>query len=102
MELIVSEERDIDSVDLGQWLREALGPLRGVRSFRSTPRPVPAAPGRRAAPGPRPRSAAPGSQRTQTALAQIDGVRDIRDSFNSGGRELNIKRHARGRGAGAG
>jgi multidrug efflux pump subunit AcrB len=28
-------------------------------------------------------------------------VRDIRDSFNSGGRELNIKRHARGRGAGA-
>jgi multidrug efflux pump subunit AcrB len=43
MELIVSEERDIDSEILGQWLREALGPLRACVPSGSTPRPVPAA-----------------------------------------------------------
>jgi multidrug efflux pump subunit AcrB len=68
MGLIVSEERDIDSEILGQWLRDALGPLRGVRSFR-----LDAAAGPGGSPvdvqlqGSRPRSTAPGSQRTETA-----------------------------------
>lgn len=92
IELLKSEERDIGSNQLGQWLREALGPLHGVRSFtlNST-----------AGPGGTPlaiqlkgrdldelRSAA---TELKLQVAQITGVRDIRDSFNSGGRELNIK-----------
>lgn len=92
VELLVSEERDIDSVQLGQWLREALGPLDGVRSFR-----IDAAAG----PGGFPidvqlrgrdltqlREAA---AELKLQLAQVDGVRDIRDTFNAGGRELNIR-----------
>ncbi|MFT7286538.1 MAG: multidrug efflux pump subunit AcrB [Halieaceae bacterium] len=92
IELIVSEERSIDSPVLGQWLRDELGPLEGVRSFR-----LDAAAG----PGGTPvdielkgrdleqlRQAA---NEVKLQLAAIDGVRDIRDSFNAGGRELNIK-----------
>lgn len=90
--LVRSEDREIGSSELGQWLREALGPLHGVRSFRvdST-----------AGPGGTPvdvqlkgrdldelRQAA---SELKLELAKIEGVRDIRDSFNSGGRELNIK-----------
>ncbi|MEO1082146.1 MAG: efflux RND transporter permease subunit [Pseudomonadota bacterium] len=91
IELLVSEERDITSVQLGDWLREALGPLNGVRSFR-----IDAAAG----PGGTPidiqlkgrdliqlRQAA---SELKLRLAEIDGVLDIRDTFNAGGRELNI------------
>lgn len=90
-DLIVSEERDIDSVELGKWLRESLGPLPGVRSLR-----IDAAAG----PGGSPidiqlegydleqlRQAA---SELKLSLARVDGVRDIRDSFNAGGRELDI------------
>ncbi|MFN2289411.1 MAG: efflux RND transporter permease subunit [Chromatocurvus sp.] len=92
LELLKGEDRDVSSDVLGQWLRDALGPLHGVRSFRidST-----------AGPGGTPvdiqlkgrdleelRRAA-GELKLQ--LAKIDGTRDIRDSFNSGGRELDIK-----------
>jgi len=92
IELLVSEERDIDSVELGGWLREELGTLQGVRSFRLNAA---------AGPGGSPidlqlrgrdleqlRQAA---SELKLEMAQVDGVRDIRDSFNAGGRELDIR-----------
>ncbi|MEE4279326.1 MAG: efflux RND transporter permease subunit [Halieaceae bacterium] len=91
VELIVSEERDITSVQLGQWLREALGPLNGARSFR-----IDAAAGPGGVPIDIQLRGRDLTQLRQAAaelklqLAQIDGVRDIRDTFNAGGRELNI------------
>ena len=91
VELLVSEERDIDSVQLGQWLREALGPLNGVRSFR-----IDAAAGPGGVPidiqlqGRDLAQLREAAAELKLQLAQIDGVRDIRDTFNAGGRELNI------------
>jgi multidrug efflux pump subunit AcrB len=103
VELLRSEERDIGSAELGNWLRDALGPLQGVRSLSIVS------------------TAGPGgiptdiqlrgrdlAQLTQAAdelklmLARINGVRDIRDSFNSGGRELNIKATPEGEALGLG
>lgn len=92
LELLKSEDRNISSDVLGQWLREELGPLHGVRSFQVDSS---------AGPGGTPidiqlkgrdldelrRAAA----ELKLELARVDGTRDIRDSFNSGGRELNIK-----------
>lgn len=102
-ELIVSEERDIDSVVLGNWIREELGTLTGVRSLR-----IDSAAG----PGGSPidvelkgrdldqlRQAA---AELKLSLAQIDGVLDIRDSFNAGGRELDIRVTPEGEAAGLG
>ncbi|EED34595.1 RND family efflux transporter [Luminiphilus syltensis NOR5-1B] len=92
IELIVSEERDIDSGELGQWLRDALGRLEGVRSFQLN-----AAAGPGGTPIDIQLSGRDLEQLRQAAselklqLAQITGVRDIRDSFNAGGRELDIK-----------
>jgi multidrug efflux pump subunit AcrB len=92
VELIASEERDIDSNVLGQWLRDELGPLQGVRSLR-----LDAAAGPGGSPVDIQLQGRDLEQLRQAAnelklrLATIDGVRDIRDSFNAGGRELNIK-----------
>lgn len=92
VELIVSEERQIDSTVLGQWLRDELGPLPGIRSFR-----LDAAAGPGGSPVDIELQGTDLDQLRQAAselklqLATIDGVRDIRDSFNAGGRELNIK-----------
>jgi multidrug efflux pump subunit AcrB len=90
-ELIVSEERDIDSVTMANWLREALGPLNGVRSLRidaaAGPGGVPIDIQLRGKDLDQLRAAA---AELKLALTQIDGVRDIRDTFNAGGRELEI------------
>ncbi|MDP5053824.1 MAG: efflux RND transporter permease subunit [Congregibacter sp.] len=91
IDLIVSEEREIDSVVLGRWLREELGPLPGVRSFR-----IDSAAGPGGSPIDIQLEGYDLEQLRQAAselklnLAQVKGVRDIRDSFNAGGRELDI------------
>lgn len=91
IELLVSEERDIDSVELAQWLREELGPLRGVRSFR-----ISAAAGPGGSPidvqlqGRDLEQLRQAAAELKLGLAKIEGVQDIRDSFNAGGRELDI------------
>ena len=92
IELIVSEERDISSSVLSQWLREELGPLHGVRSFRIDAR---AGPGGSALDvqlrGRDLTELRQAAVELKLGMAQINGVQDIRDSFNSGGREFNIK-----------
>jgi multidrug efflux pump subunit AcrB len=92
LELIVSEEREIDSTVLGQWMRDELGTLQGVRSFR-----LDAAAGPGGSPidvqlqGRDLEQLRQAASELKLQLASVEGVRDIRDSFNSGGRELNIK-----------
>jgi multidrug efflux pump subunit AcrB len=92
IELIVSEERSIDSVTLGAWLRDALGPLHGVRSFR-----LDAAAGPGGSPidvqlrGRDLEQLRQAANELKLQLAKVEGVRDIRDSFNAGGRELDIQ-----------
>lgn len=91
LELLASEERQVSSVELGQWLREALGPLRGVRSFQlnaaAGPGGLPVDVRLRGQDLEQLRQAA---NELKLGLAAIDGVRDIRDSFAAGGRELDI------------
>ncbi len=92
IELLSSEERSITSVVLAQWLREALGPLEGVRSLSIDANAGPGIPAfdielrghdieslRRA------------SEELRHAAAGISGVHDIRDTFNGGGAELDIR-----------
>ena len=92
LELLKSEERDVSSDLLGQWLREELPPLHGASSLRVDSSIGPGGIAvdiqlkgrnldelRRAA------------GELKLGLARVNGTRDIRDSFNSGGREINIK-----------
>ena len=92
IDLVPSEERAISSVVLAEWLREELGPLEGVREFSID-----------AVAGP------PGSalevqftgsslemlqmaaKELKHSLAVIPGVEDVSDSFNAGGKELDIQ-----------
>jgi multidrug efflux pump subunit AcrB len=92
IDLVPSEDRTISSVVLAQWLREALGDLEGIRSLEID-----------AVAGP------PGSalelqlsgqdletlrlaaQDVKKSLTLMPGVQDVSDSFNSGGRELDIR-----------
>jgi multidrug efflux pump subunit AcrB len=103
IDLVVSEERIISSVVLAQWLREALGSLEGTRVLEID-----------AVAGP------PGAvleiqligQNLETlriaardlkeALTLMNGVQDISDSFNAGGRELDIHVTAEGEALGLG
>ncbi|MDG1944638.1 MAG: efflux RND transporter permease subunit [Halioglobus sp.] len=103
IDLVVSEERTISSVVLAQWLREALGSLEGTRVLEID-----------AVAGP------PGAvleiqligQNLETlriaardlkeALTLMNGVQDISDSFNAGGRELDIHVTAEGEALGLG
>ncbi len=92
VELVPSTERSVDSVKLAAWMREALGKLGGTQSLIF---------GANAGPGMAPvdleisgqdldemRSAA---RELRTALLDFDGVTDIRDTFDAGGEELDIR-----------
>ncbi len=103
IDLVPSEQRTISSVVLAQWLREELGLLEGVRELSID-----------AVAGP------PGSaleveltgQNLDTmrlaardlkrSLAQVRGLQDISDSFNAGGKELDIHVTAEGEALGLG
>lgn len=92
VELVPSTERDVDSVRLSMWLREALGELSGVQSLVFDAN---------AGPGISPvdfeligsdldemRSAA---NELKQVLLDFDGVSDVRDTFDAGGPELDIQ-----------
>ncbi len=91
IQLIPSEDRDISSVELAQWLRESLPVMEGVRAFSVDANAGPGGPAvdvelrgqhldelRRAA------------EEVKMAVSTINGIRDVRDSFKAGSRELNI------------
>ncbi|MCB1691010.1 MAG: efflux RND transporter permease subunit [Halioglobus sp.] len=91
VELVPSEERTISSVVLAQWLREELGSLEGIRSLNidAVAGPSGAALELQLA-GQDLDALRLAAQEVKRSLAQMRGVQDISDSFNSGGRELNI------------
>ena len=92
VDLIPSEERSIDSVVMAQWFREELGTLEGVRSL--TVDAVAGPPGMTLdieLTGHDLDSMRQAADELKYALSQIAGVRDINDSFNAGGKELDIQ-----------
>lgn len=103
LDLLPSERRIVSSVTLGKWFREALGELSGIQSLI-----VDANSG----PGGAPvdielagndlgelRSAA---SELKIALTRFDGLSDIRDTFDAGGPELDIRVSAEGEALGLG
>lgn len=103
IDLVPSEERTISSVVLAQWLREELGNLEGIRSLN-----VDAVAGPSGAAlelqlqGQDLEMLRLAARDVKLSLAQMRGVQDISDSFNSGGRELDIQVTAEGEALGLG
>jgi multidrug efflux pump subunit AcrB len=103
IDLVPSEERTISSVVLAQWLREELGTLEGIRSL--TIDAVAGPPGvalELQLQGQDLETLRLAAQDVKRSLAQMPGVQDISDSFNSGGRELDIHVTAEGEALGLG
>ncbi len=103
LELLPSTERDITSVQLAVWLREALGTLSGAQSLSLDANAGP--------PGLAISVELSGSDLTalrgaanelKAALVNYEGVYDIRDSFDAGGPELDIQLTAEGDALGLG
>lgn len=92
IDLLPSEQRTISSVVLAQWLREALGELEGIRSLQ-----VDAVAGPPGAAleiklsGQDLETLRMAAQDLKRSLTLMRGVQDISDSFNAGGRELDIR-----------
>lgn len=92
IDLVPSEERTISSVVMAQWLREALGELEGIRALH-----VDAVAGPPGAAlevelsGQDLETMRLAAQELKQSLTLVRGVQDISDSFNAGGRELDIR-----------
>ena len=103
VELLSSEYRDISSVILAQWFREALGTLEGVRSLSIDAN---AGPGGTALEiqlrGKNLESLRSASEFVKRELLDIGGVQDVRDSFAAGGLELDIHATPEGESLGLG
>ena len=103
IDLVPSEQRSISSVVLAQWLREALGPLEGVREL--TIDAVAGPPGSTLEvqfTGSSLEALQLAARELKHALAEMPGVVDISDSFNAGGKELDIQVTAQGEALGLG
>lgn len=103
IDLVPSEERTISSVVLAQWLREALGNLEGTRAL--TIDAVAGPPGSGVdvqLRGDNLESLRRAADELKQSLALMEGVQDIRDSFNAGGKELDIHVTAEGEALGLG
>jgi multidrug efflux pump subunit AcrB len=91
IDLVPSEERAISSVVLAQWLREELGPLEGVRELSIDA--VAGPPGSALEvqfTGSKLESLRQAAEELKQSLALMAGVQDVSDSFNAGGKELDI------------
>ncbi|RLA44352.1 MAG: AcrB/AcrD/AcrF family protein [Gammaproteobacteria bacterium] len=91
LDLVPSEERTISSVVLAQWLREELGTLEGARAISIDA--VAGPPGSALEvqlSGKSLESLRMAAVDLKRSLALMEGVQDISDSFNAGGRELDI------------
>jgi len=92
IDLLPSEQRTISSVVLAQWLREAVGELEGVRVLQ-----VDAVAGPPGAAlevklsGQDLETLRLAAQDLKRSLTLMRGLQDISDSFNAGGRELDIR-----------
>ena len=103
IELITSEERDISSVVLAQWLREELGVVDGVRSLSIDARAGPAGlPLDIELIGSNLDDLRQEAQSLKLELAQVNGVQDIRDTLDIGGLEISIQLSPEGEALGLG
>jgi multidrug efflux pump subunit AcrB len=103
IDLVPSEERTISSVVLAQWLRESLGTLEGIRVLNIDA--VAGPPGAALEvqlSGQDLETLRLAAQDMKRSLTLMRGVQDISDSFNSGGRELDIHVTAEGEALGLG
>ena len=92
VELLPSTERDITSVELAKWLRESLGELSGVQSLTLNASAGPSGSVIDVELSGHDLTALRGAAgELKTALLAYDGVFDIRDSFDAGGPELDIR-----------
>lgn len=92
VELLPSTDRDITSVELAVWLRESLGELSGVQSLVFNANAGPAGSAVNVELAGRDMDALRGAAKElKTALTRFEGVFDIRDSFDAGGPELDIR-----------
>jgi len=103
IDLVASEERTISSVVLAQWLREAIGNLEGVRVLTID---ALAGPGGAALElrliGQNLDTLRMAARDLKQSLSLMRGLQDINDSFNAGGRELDIHVTAEGEALGLG
>ena len=92
VELLPSTERDITSVELAQWMRESLGELSGVQAliFNSSAGPPGSVVDVELA-GQDLEALRAAADELKVALAGYEGVFDIRDSFDAGAPELDIR-----------
>ena len=92
VELLPSTERKLTSVELAGWLREALGPLSGVQSlaFDANAGPPGLAVDVELA-GKDLQALRSAAEELKSALVGFAGVYDVRDSFDAGGPELDIR-----------
>jgi multidrug efflux pump subunit AcrB len=103
VELIKSTERDITSVELAGWLREAVGELSGVQALS-----IDANAGPSGSPidvelsSPDIDELRQAADELKSALMGFDGVFDLRDTFNAGGPELDIRLTREGEALGLG
>ena len=104
LELTPSEERDIDAVRLSNWLRESLGPVEGARSFIINDKAGPPglAPLEVELSGKNLDELRMAAEQVRIGLQSIDGVFDVRDSFNAGGTEFNVQVTPEGQSLGLG
>ena len=103
IDLVPSEERTVSSVVLAQWLREALGQLEGARVL--TVDAVAGPPGSGVdvqLTGDNLESLQLAARDLKHSLTLMQGVQDIRDGFNAGGKELDIHVTAEGEALGLG
>ncbi len=92
IDLVPSEERTISSVVLAQWFREELGILEGVRVLNIDAVAGPAGANLEVQlQGKDLEILRLAANELKQAMAGIAGVQDISDSFNGGGRELDIR-----------
>jgi multidrug efflux pump subunit AcrB len=92
LDLLPSTERSVTSVELANWIREALGELGGVQSliFDANAGPGGASIDIELA-GTDLEEMRAAAEELKLALLPFDGVSDIRDTFDAGGPELDIQ-----------
>lgn len=102
-ELIPSTERDITSVELARWWRESLGDLTGVKALT-----IDANAGRASIPidvelqSTNLESLRLAAESIKSSLVQFQGVFDVRDTFDAGGPEVDIRVTREGQSLGLG
>ena len=103
LELVPNTERSMTSMAIANWLREEIGELDGIRSMS-----VDAVSGPQGAPidielsGGSIEQLQRAARELKSKLSVFDGVYDLRDSFNAGGPELDIRVSAEGEAQGLG